>query len=407
MKSDIIDSSETRLADSSLWSRAPIAFAILGIAMLALWQVAYRQDMERALYAYVFSYISMVSVMLGCMGFVLIQHVTRAGWSVVIRRIAENAMATAPLFLLLFLPIAMGAHEIFSWTHIGVDDQVLREKEPYLNLTSFGIRSAGYLITWIVIGVWFAKKSVDIDSASTANGTRAMWKWSALSIIIYSITLTFASVDWIMSLQPHWYSTIFGIYFFAGCLLSGMALITLTAMGLQRSGYLKGIITTEHYHDLGKLLFGFTVFWAYIGFSQFMLYWYASIPEEIEFYLHRMHNGWDVVSWSLPVINFFIPFILLMSRHAKRNRITLGFACVWIIVAHLIDIYWLVMPNYGAHNLLPGEHAPHFHFGWQDGVALVALGSLFLAYFTFLIKKRTLVPRRDPRLAESLNFENF
>ena len=258
-------------------------------------------------------------------------------------------------------------------------------------MKSFMIRAVIYFVIWSGIGIWFYKKSVQQDT--DPNVTRKLWKWSTLAIVLFALSTSFASFDWLMSLQPHWYSTVFGVYFFAGYFLAGLAFMSLALM--RTSIPLK----PDHYHDLGKLLFGFTVFWAYIGFSQFMLYWYANIPEETEFYMRRLENGWQFVSWMLIVTNFVIPFFLIMSRHSKRNLKVYAFGCIWIMLAHFLDIYWLVMPTSGDEhwvNFLP-----------YDLSALLGLLALFMALFVFVKQGKSLIPKGDPRLKESLTFENY
>lgn len=357
---------------------------------------------DRAIFSYLFAYVSVLAIALGCMVFVLIQHVTRAGWSVNVRRVAEVGMVTMPLFLLLFIPIALKMSVLFPWLHISPDDHILTAKAPYLNGTFFLIRSFAYLILWVGLGFFFYRKSVGQDGGANPSFTRAMWGFSAPAVLIYALTVTFASFDWLMSLQPHWYSTIFGVYFFAGAFLSGLAFMTLFIMALQRAGMLKEV-TQEHFHDLGKLLFGFTVFWAYIAFSQFMLIWYANIPEEVEFFLHRLHHGWEGISWWMPITHFFLPFFFLMSRHVKKVRPALAFACIYILVMQFVNIFWLVMPNVGAH----GGHPEHMHFTSMDGFGLIGILSLFVAYVCFLIARVEVYPSGDSRLSESIHFENF
>jgi hypothetical protein len=221
------------------------------------------------------------------------------------------------------------------------------------------------------------------------------------------LSQTFAAFDWLMSLQPHWYSTIFGVYFFAGSMLFTFSFMVLILLGLQKAGALRNVVTTEHYHDLGKFMFGFTVFWAYIGFSQFMIIWYANIPEEVEFYYHRLAHGWEFVSWMMPITHFFVPFLFLLSRHVKRHRTGLAVGAVWIIVMHIIDIYWLVMPNFAAHGLKVGEHAPHMHVNVGDIGALIGVFGIFLAVFGFLLNRNSLAASGDPRFEESLAHENY
>jgi hypothetical protein len=394
---------DVQIAKGSLFHRLPIVLMALGVLTLIYWLTLCQAEPSRALFGYLFGFTAVLSVALGCLAFVLIQHVTRAGWSVAVRRIAEVSIATFPLFIILFIPIALGMHDIFPWTHTDHLDEILQKKTGFLNDSFFLIRSFGYLLTWTVLGVWYYKVSVSQDNGNQFNKTKSMQAISAPAIFAFALTLTFASFDWLMSLQPHWYSTIFGVYFFAGCLLAGLAFMTLVAMALQNAGVLKTAITGDHYHDLGKLIFGFTVFWAYISFSQFMLYWYAGIPEEIEFYTHRLHHGWETLSWAIPVIHFFIPFFTLMSRFLKRVKLVLAINCLWILAVHLVDLYWLILPNYGAIS----NKASHFHIELVDILGLFGIAAIFLGFFFLILVRAKVLAVGDPRLKESLAFENF
>lgn len=389
----------------SLFGKLSLLFIAVGIAALIYWSTLFQLEPARAMFSYLYAFIVVISLGLGSMVFVLIQHVTRAGWSVAVRRIPETAIAIMPIFLLLFIPIAMFMHDIFPWTHTEHMDAILQKKQGYLNQNFFLIRSFGYLIIWAIMGQWFYRSSVKQDEGGRFGITRINQALSAPGIMLFGLTLTFAGFDWVMSLQPHWYSTIFGIYFFAGSLLFALAFMTLMAMLLQSIGLLQNVITSEHYHDLGKLLFGFTIFWAYIGFSQFMLYWYGNIPEEIEFYTHRMHHGWETISWALPVIHFFMPFFALMSRALKRVRLILTLNCLWIITVHLVDLYWLILPTYQDPNSHDGP--AHLHVDMADVLATIGMFSLFFGLFLLVLSRHKIVPVGDPRFKESLAFENF
>jgi hypothetical protein len=216
--------------------------------------------------------------------------------------------------------------------------------------------------------------------------------------------LTAQSIDWLKSLTPHWYSTMWGVYYFAGAMFAFYAFTALVLMGLQKAGLLKTAVTTEHFHDLGKFMFGHTVFWAYIGFSQFMLQWYANMPEETEWWMHRVEGGWKTVSYALPVIHFFLPFLYLVSRHVKRSRTGLAIAGFYFLAVHAIDLYWIVLPNVteGGH----GGH-PHFAPSLVDVTAIVGVFGLFFAVFAFFLNKNKVICIGDPRLAESMAHENY
>ena len=407
MEARTVDKSELVIPEGSIWGKLHIVGLVLGIAGLGVWYSAFSGDHARGFYSYHFGYTTMLSLALGCMAFVLIQYVVRAGWSMGVRRIAENGMMTLPVFALLFIPVALGAHDLFHWTHVEHHDKFLKAKAPYLNETFFYVRAGAYFVLWTLLAGVYYKRSVAQDAGNKKELTKLLVVLSPIGIAIYALSQTFAAFDWLMSLQPHWYSTIFGVYFFAGSMLFTFSFMVLVLMGLQKAGALKNVVTTEHYHDLGKFMFGFTVFWAYIGFSQFMLIWYANIPEEVEFYYHRLAHGWETISWIMPVTHFFVPFLFLLSRHVKRHRTGLAVGAVWIILMHIVDVYWLVMPNYGAHGLKVGEHAPHMHVTLGDVGALIGVFGIFLAVFGYLLKKNSLAASGDPRFAESLAHENY
>jgi hypothetical protein len=368
-----------------------LSLLALAVAGLGSWYLGFQADPTRSMYGYLFAFTCVLTIPLGCMVFVLIQHLTRAGWSVLTRRVAEFGMVTIPLFAILFLPIAFLGHDLFPWSQAEHLDEILIKKAPYLNMNFFMIRAVMYFVVWSGIGIWFYGKSIEQDT--NPEVTRKLWKWSTLAVILYALSVSFAAFDWLMSLQPHWYSTVFGVYFFAGCFLAGLTFISLSLMRTTIP------VTAEHYHDLGKLIFGFTVFWAYIGFSQFMLYWYANIPEETEFYMKRLEDGWQNITYALLFTNFFIPFFMIMSRHIKRNKKVFAFGCLWVMVAHFLDIYWLVMPTAGDEhwcNFLP-----------YDLGALLGILALFMLAYQSVMKGKSMIPKGDPRLKESFAFENY
>ncbi|MES2503481.1 MAG: hypothetical protein V4534_01245 [Myxococcota bacterium] len=370
-----------------------LALFVVAVLGFGLWGMGFSANPTRAMYGYLFAYVSALTIPLGCIFYVLIQHLTRAGWSVLTRRMAEFGMAVVPMFAVLFLPIALLGHDLFPWSHAEHLDEILIKKTPYLNMPFFMVRAVVYFVIWSAVAIWFYRKSVAQDAGGRAELSRTMGKVSTAAVILIALSTSFASFDWLMSLQPHWYSTVFGVYFFAGCFLSALVFI---AMMLMRSTV---PVTAEHYQDIGKLLFGFTVFWAYIGFSQFMLYWYANIPEETEFYMHRLHHGWEYISYWLIVTNFFLPFFLIMSRHMKRYKPVFTIGCTWILLAHFLDIYWLVMPNAGDH---------HWWLSLPNDIgALVGMLALFLMAVAILKRNKSAFPKGDPRLSESLAFENY
>lgn len=402
---DIAVPEDVEITSSSLWSKLPLIGLVLGTAGLAGTFATWGANKEYLLHAYVFAFVTVLAISVGALFFVLIQHVVRAGWSASLRRIGENAAKSVWVMALLFLPIAIFAHDIFQWTHEEHLDAILLKKAPYLNATFFYVRAAIFFVVWIALAFLLHMRSVAMDTAKRDEADRHqrfLWKLSAAGIPLFALTVSFAAFDWIMSLQPHWYSTIYGVYYFAGSMLAFYSFLALVSLLLQRSGIAKTAVTTEHYHDVGKFIFGHTIFWAYIAFSQFMLMWYANIPEEVEFYYHRAHpeHGWAAMTYALPVLKFFVPFLFLLSRHVKRSRVGLAVAAVYVLFMHAVDMYWNVMPT------LPGLHFPS-PLIWIDICALVGVGGIFLAVFGWHLSRHRIVAVGDPRIEESLVHENY
>ena len=390
----------------SLWTKLPMiggALAVLGLG--ATLAATFGEGRVRAMFSYLWAYEFCLAIALGGLGWVLVSLVVRAGWSTVVTRVTETVMITIPLFALLWIPIGtLGHHALFPWSH--ETDELLLRKRWFLNDGFFYGRAVAYFVVWIVMS-WV------LYSLSTRNDTegsdptrrdqlvKRMWSIAAPGILLWALTISFASVDWLMSLDPHWYSTIFGVYFFAGAMLSYYSFTTLATMSLQKAGVLKEV-TTEHFHDLGKYIFGFIIFWAYIAFSQFMLIWYANMPEETEFFLHRVQGGWEWVSYLLPVLHFFVPFLYLLSRHVKRSRTLLAIGAIWVLAMELLDLYWLVLPNFRLEG-----HDTVLSVAWTDVAALVGMCGAFLAVFSFVLTRHKVVAVNDPRLLESLAHENY
>ena len=394
---------DVNLPQKGLWRSLPKISGAIGLLFLiitiALAATAGDGGAQRQYFSYLVAFMYFLSIALGGLFFVVIQYTTRAGWSVVVRRIAENFMATLPLFALLFIPIALNVETIFSeWVHPhGHHKTLIEKKAGYLNISFFMVRAVVFLAIWSALAWWFRKMSVAQDKTGDHELTKKMQLWSPIGIALFALTSTFAAFDWIMSLDPAWFSTIFGVYFFAGSVVAILASMIVVVILLRRSGALRGVVTTEHDHDLGKLLFGFTVFWTYIAFSQFFLIWYANIPEETMWYYHRTLGSWGTVSTILFVCHFIIPFFFLLSHHTKRRPATLLFGAIWMLVVHYIDLYWLIMPT--------TDHAVHFQAA--DITAMIGVGGLFVAAFGYWSGRDALIPVKDPRLSESRGHQNY
>jgi hypothetical protein len=391
--------SQFSIPGASLWARLPWIAGIVGLLGVIV-SAAIGWGTEQFYFSWLTAYLYFLSIALGGLFFVLVLFVTKAGWGVVVRRVSENIMSTLPLFAVLFIPIWLGRHELFHWTHAEAvaNDAILQAKAPYLNGGFFLVRAVAYFVVWALLSWWFAAQSRRQDHSGDHAITRRLQFWSGPSIFLFALTTSFAAFDWIMSLDPHWYSTIFGVYFFAGALVGVFAFQAIVFIGLEASGLLRNVVNTEHFHDMGKLLFAFTVFWAYIAFSQYFLIWYANIPEETVWFEHRLVGSWETMSLLLAAGHFVVPFFFLMPRTIKRNRVPLLVGAAWMLLMHFVDVFWCVMPVLHHHG---------FHLGVLDVTTFLGIGGLFVSVFSRLLARHALIPVKDPRLPESLAFENM
>jgi MFS family permease len=261
----------------------------LGIGGLVASLVLGAAQMRHFYFSWLVAFLYFLSIALGSLFFILVLFVCRAGWSVALRRVVENVIATVPVFALLFVPIWLGRHELFVWTDAAdvAKNRVLQGQQPFLNDSFFLIRALIYFVSWSALAVYFSRQSQKQDGSRDERITRRLQTIAAPGIVLFALTLTFAAIDWILSLDPEWYSTMIGVYYFSGALLASFAFLIVAITAIQARGPLRGVVTIEHVHDVGKLLFGFTVFWAYIAFSQYFLIWYANIPEETAYYIER------------------------------------------------------------------------------------------------------------------------
>jgi hypothetical protein len=377
--------------------------AVVALGLAAALGGSQGDDFRRFSFAYLTAFAVILAINLGAIFWVTLQNLVNANWSVVLRRVGEIFAMNAPLVGLLSLPIvlpaAMGSGVVYHWAdHAKAEaDHLLHHKAGYLNPTFFLIRMVVYFGFWTLLARFFYRSSLRQDETAKADIIPTMSKVAGPSMIAFALTLTFASIDFVMSVDAHWFSTIFGVYFFASAVLCVHATLSLGSMWLQSKGRLTKSVTVEHYHDLGKMLFAFTIFWAYIGFSQFMLIWYANLPEETAWYKERFAGGWGDLAWALVFCHFVIPFFFLLSRHIKRNKKTLAIGAVWMIAMVYLDMYWLVMPGVDHH---PAPNA-------MDALCLVGLVSALVAGIAYRAQGVNLIPTKDPRLARSLAFENL
>jgi hypothetical protein len=320
---------------------------------------------------------------------------------VVVRRGAEQLMGALPLFAVLVLPILfVFRHELYPWAGHAAHEPIIQAKSGYLNVPFWTARAVAYFGIWIFFSYRLFALSRQQDETGDPKLTLKAQALSAPGMLLFALSITFAGIDWLMSLEPEWFSTMFGVYIFAGAVISIMAFLSLLFSRMRGVGLLEKEVTLHHFHDLGKLLFAFTVFWAYISFSQYFLIWYANIPEETDFFHHRQNGGWGWLGIAIVFGHFFVPFFLLLSRHAKRFSASLQLGSLIVLVMHYVDLYWLVMPN-AAH----GEHNA-FHPALYDAGPLLLVAGAMLALTFRRMLAAPVMPVRDPRLDRSLDFEN-
>ncbi len=381
------------------WNRLPAIGAAGALAGAAGCAILGPANPKQFFFSWLVSFLFFLSLALGALFFVLIQYASQGGWGIVLRRIGETVFATVPVMALLFLPLLAGLHDLYPWSVPGAADHdaLLRWKAPFLNVPFFLIRAAGYFACWSFIAVLYYRLSRGQDATGDPAVSARLRRLAGPAIIVLAVTQTLASIDWIVSLTPRWYSTIFGVYFFAGAFVGFIALLSVVAAAMPRAGLLDTVISAEHLHDVGKFLFAFTAFWAYIAFSQFLLVWYANLPEETIWYKARMEGSWMTISLLLMAGHFGAPFLYLLGRAVKRRGSTLAVAGAWLLAMHYVDLYWQVMPV-----LHPGG----VRLSALDAAAFLAVGGCFVAAAGRLMRRQALVPLRDPRLAESLAFEN-
>jgi hypothetical protein len=369
-----------------------------GLALTALGAVAF--DARRALFAYLVAFVYWTGIAVAALILLGAFHASNARWPVVIRRFLESVPQVLPLLAVLFVPIVLGRHHLFPWVDPHALEGELRHlvehKAPYLNVPFFVGRAAFYFAFWFLVAHLLRAWSIRQDSAGGVTLTKWQRRLGAGSLPFLALTLTFAAFDWMMSLDPRFFSTIFGVYWFAGSFMAIFA-VTIVAATLTR-GDLSAFgahMNTEHFHSLGKFMLAFVAFWAYVAFSQFMLIWIANIPEEVPWYILRIDGGWRWVGAFLALFHFLVPFFLLLSRDLKRNPRALAVVAGWLLLVHWVDLYWLVMPH-----LDPAGPRPSL---W-DLTAFVGVGGAAIAFGLLRMRGTAAVPLRDPYLDDSLRY---
>ena len=375
--------------------------AIVGAVLLLVG--FFVSEAESFFRAYLAGWLWILGIALGLFVVSMLNHLSGGRWGILLRRVSEASGRTLPFVALLGLPLVFGLEHLYSWVHPEVDasghlvDHLLAHKQPYLNLPAFLIRAVVYFVIWSTLAYTLSAWSRRQDESGDPALRKKMQRLSAAGLILYILTATLASVDWIMSLDPHWFSSLFGVAFAAGHGLSAFASAVPIMLFLSLRKPLAGLADRRLFHDYGKLMLAFTMLWAYFMISQYLIIWSGNLPEEVTWYIARTAHGWQLLSMLLILGHFALPFIVLLSAEIKKRPRQLVWVAMWVLVMRWLDLYWQTAPSIGHHGEASGFH-PH----WLDPVAPVALGAIWLVLLIGQLAKRPLLPVRDPGLKEAL-----
>ncbi|HXZ79819.1 MAG TPA: hypothetical protein VEG30_07815 [Terriglobales bacterium] len=360
-----------------------IVFAILTVIGFAITPAA-------TLRSWMIGFMLCLGLTLGPLGFLMLWHVTGGRWGVPIRRILEAATRTIPLVTIYFLPILFGAKVLYAWARsIPAEDHHLQEiHERWLNLGGFTIRAIIYFAVWWTLILVLNRWSADQDKPHETRYLDKLAAVSAIGVILYFGTMTFASIDWVMSLLPGWNSTIYALAVVVGQGLTALCLCAIVSRYMVEYTPVQPLLSRNEFHDMGKLMFTFVMLWGYMNFSQWLISWAGNLPEEIHWYLLRLRGGWENVAVFLAVFHFCVPFAILLSSGLKQSPRKLALVATWLFFMRYVDLYW---------NIAPAHYPDHWHYGWQDAVVPIAMVSLWVAFFAFNLKSRPVIALHDPR----------
>jgi hypothetical protein len=379
---------------------SPLSFllAIVGIVGLGLSVVGAFVSSKQFSYSWLFAFAFYFTILAGCFFWIIVHHVVDAEWSVVVRRQLENLAMLLAVMVVFFIPIVIYRHHLYEWMNIkpGVDT-ILDSKRAYLNWHFFVVRSIFYFVFFIGATLLFRRFSIRQDRDGNPAFTINMRRLAFISLPLFAACLTFGAYDWLLGIDYHWFSTMWGVYIFAGAAGSSMSLLVLVITALKKAGYLQETVTAEHYHIMGKWMLAFSVFWAYIGFSQYMLIWYANMPEETEYFIHRNTESWNSMSLLLVIGRFFIPFGVLLMQGLKRKPARLCLIAGWVVFMQMVDMYIVILPALHKAGVLVSV--------W-DFPPLIGMGATLAFVFLRILRRSSLFPNRDPRLLESLHIVN-
>jgi len=395
---DIVPTPEGEFVEPTRFAPLSFLLALLGLVGLGLSVVGAFVSPHQFSFSWLFAFAFYFTMLAGCFFWIIVHHVVDAEWSVVVRRQLENLAMLIAVMAIFFIPIVIFRRHLYEWMHIPIGhDPILDSKRAYLNWHFFLVRSIFYFTFFIGATLLFRRFSIRQDRDGNPAFTLNMRRLAFVALPLFGLSLTFGAYDWLLGIDYRWFSTMWGVYIFAGAAGSSMSLLVLVITALRKAGYLKETVTVEHYHIMGKWMLAFVIFWAYIGFGQYMLIWYANMPEETEYFIRRNTESWNALSLFLVIGRFFIPFVLLLIQGLKKKPHRLCLIAGWLVFMQMVDIYIVI---------LPALHGPGVLLSIWDFIPLLGMGSTLGFVFLWILRRSSTFPNRDPRLVESLHIVN-
>lgn len=367
----------------------------VGIIALAVSLIGLFTDPTHFWQSYLFAYLFWSGLALGCMGVFLLHNVVGGNWGVAIRRFVESGIRTLPLVAVFIIPLFFAMHTLYTWTHpeVRAHDFAVGHKALYMSIPFFILRTIVYFLVWFFFGFRILRMTNEHDRTGDPVLFGRIKRFSAPALLIFVVSTTYAFIDWIMSAEPDWYSTIYPWMFTIGQVVLTFAFVIALLVLLSKREPFASFLTRQHYHDLGNLLLAFTMVWAYFSVSQFLIIWAENLPDEIPWYIRRFSGGWGYIAFFIAIFHFCVPFFLLLMRFVKKNASRLRTIAIWMIIMRVVDVFWIVEPAYRQRG---------FAIYWTDVVAPIGLGGIWLAYFIWNLKSRPLLASHDPRDTYSL-----
>lgn len=393
---------ENYKAPADLERYRAISLGIGGIALIA-WAVGVYFNTEQALRSWLLGFIFWGGIAIGSIGVLMLQYLTGGAWGVVIRRAAEAATRTLPLVFILWIPLLVGVNSLYKWTDLPPDDPTVLQRGIFMTPSLWGLRTVFYFAAFgllvYLLNKWSSRQDGSKDHEQAAEFLGRSTKLSGPSMFIYVVLVTFASVDWVMSLDPHWFSTIYGLLFTAGWGLSAFCFLVVILAMLGENAPMNHVLGRRHFHDIGKLILALVMVWAYFSFSQLLIIYSGNIPEETIWFIERMSTGWFAVGMVLILFHFAFPFLLLLRQDLKRSGKTLALIAIFILFMRLVDMFYYISPNPRMNGTVLTLSQS---FSWLDIAGTVAVGGVWLWYFFGQLMKRPLVPVMDPFLESAV-----